>query len=456
MMLALTLGAWLLVLAPPDSGPVVKETKIAEWKDPDWSATTGFLVSPDGTRVAYAKCSNKKCRIVIAGREAKEDKVHGAVTLMNAKWSLDSKRLAYRLVSKKGERIVVDNVPGPEFESVDLNEARFSPESSRFAYIGTTADKPRIVVDGKETPTIGEPDTPIFSPDGKKMAYVTRVDSKYAVVADGVQQRPYSFVTGLSFGADGRLAYSARDWEEWTIVVDGQELARFPKRTDSSGSEAWPTPVFGKVGKHLAWVAPEGEKPLVVVDGKPGKAYDGLGAGPVLSPTDGHAAYVAMDAGKTFVVNGIEEGPPCDEARDLVFSQDGKRFGYFARRGETWSVIIDGVEEAVKGYPIRLLFGPEGHTLLLVRVGDVEVFLDGKSQGIYTRAGTAAFSPDGKHWALATGSGAVVLDGKEKLGYKEIICETEDMPGCVFFDGPVLRYTAHKEDNSVVMAEWPL
>ncbi len=456
MMLALTLGALLLMQAPPDGGPVVKETKISEWKDPDWSATTGFLVSPDGSRVAHARCGKGDCKLFVSGREPKEYRLKGTVSLMNAKWSRDSRRIAFRNLTKAGEKIAVDGVAGPQFESADLNNATFSEDGSRFVYLGTRGDKTHIVVDGKEGPAVGDPETPIFSPDGKRMAYQTRFDGKYAVVVDGVPQRAYSFVTGLRFGADGRLAYSARDWEEWTIVVDGQEIARFPKRTDSSGSEAWPVPIFSKDGKHLAWVAPEGEKPTVVVDGKAGKAYDGLGEELVLHPTDGHAAYIAKDMGKTFVVNGQDEGKPYNEIHSLTFSPDGSRFGYFALEGEIWKLVLDGREEPLKGYPFRLLFGPEGHTLMLVRVGDVEIFLDGKSQGIYARAGTAAFSPDGKHWAVATEQGDVVLDGKEKTGYKEIICETAEKPGCVFFHDGVLRFTAHKEDKSVVMVEWPL
>jgi hypothetical protein len=456
MLITVALSIWFVAQVPPDGGPVVKEKKISEWKDPDWSATTGFLVSPDGSRVAHVKCSKGDCKVIVSGREPREFKVKGTATLMNAKWSRDSKRLAFRNLTAKGERIAVDGVAGPEFDSANLNDARFSPDGSRFVYLGTRGDKTHIVADGKEISPIGEPETPSFSPDGKKMAYETRLDGKYAVVVDGVQQRIYSFVTGLKFGADGRLAYAARDWEEWTIVVDGAEIARFPKRTDSSGTDAWPTPVFSADGKHLAWVAPQGEKPAVVVDGKAGKAYDGLGEELVLSPSDGHPAYIALDKGKIFAVNGDAEGPPYDEVNNLTFGADGTRFGYFALKGETWNLVLDGKEEPLKGYPFRLVFGPEGHMLMLVRVGDVEVFLDGKSQGIYARAGTAAFSPDGKHWAVATEQGDVVLDGKEKSGYREIICETTERPGCVFFYDGILRFTAHKEDKSVVMVEWPL
>jgi hypothetical protein len=65
--------------------------------------------------------------------------------------------------------------------------------------------------------------------------------------------------------------------------------------------------------KHLAYVARRGEKLFVVVDGKEGKEYDGIGAGTLIfSPDSKHLAYVAIRGEKRFVVVDGKEGKEYD------------------------------------------------------------------------------------------------------------------------------------------------
>src|SRR5262245_35768024 len=81
-----------------------------------------------------------------------------------------------------------------------------------------------------------------------------------------------------------------------------------------------------------AWHA---NKPFVVADGVPGKAYDMIGypAQP-FSPDSRRIAYLAARDGKQMaVIDGKEEGA-CEEIAWLWFSPDSGRVAYRARRDQ--------------------------------------------------------------------------------------------------------------------------
>ena len=62
--------------------------------------------------------------------------------------------------------------------------------------------------------------------------------------------------------------------------------------------------------KRIAYVAGEGSKWRVVVDGKEEKQYDATGAGPIFSPDNRRVAYAAGVGNKSFVVVDEIEGTP--------------------------------------------------------------------------------------------------------------------------------------------------
>jgi hypothetical protein len=90
-----------------------------------------------------------------------------------------------------------------------------------------------------------------------------------------------------------------------------------------------------------------GDKILVVVDGKEGKEYDGIGVGTLtFSPDSKHIAYVAKRGDKVFVVVDGKEGKEYDGILEgtLTFSPNSKHVAYVAGRGKKWFVVVDGVE----------------------------------------------------------------------------------------------------------------
>ena len=59
------------------------------------------------------------------------------------------------------------------------------------------------------------------------------------------------------------------------------------------------SPVFSPNGLRVAYSAKKGDKWIIVVDGEPGPAYDGIAKGdPVFSPDSNFVKYRALKNGK--------------------------------------------------------------------------------------------------------------------------------------------------------------
>src|SRR5208337_3317324 len=99
-------------------------------------------------------------------------------------------------------------------------------------------------------------------------------------------------------------------------------------------------------GRHVAYVAQAEDKQFVVIDGKKGKHYDGIGRAIVFSPDSRRVAYIAIIGKKgVVVVDGKEEKPYDAIGSNFTFSPDSKRFAYAAGIKNKGLVVIDGKEE---------------------------------------------------------------------------------------------------------------
>jgi hypothetical protein len=123
----------------------------------------------------------------------------------------------------------------------------------------------------------------------------------------------------------------------------------------------------------------------IVVDGKEGKAYTQVrGDSVVFSMDKKSMAYVAGDGNKNFVVLDGVEGPAFDDVFDLRFSPVGSRLSYGARRGLEYFV-VEGDKEHGPYENIQrdsLVFRPDGKGLAWAAFlpdGNWHVCLDGKS-----------------------------------------------------------------------------
>lgn len=104
---------------------------------------------------------------------------------------------------------------------------------------------------------------------------------------------------------------------------------------------------FSPDSKRLAYAAVADGKWTAVVDGTESKAYDGIGDGtPVFSPDSTRVAFVAESGDQRFLVVDGAAGKPYDTiaGSTVTFGPDGKHVAYVAGHEGKWFVVVDGTE----------------------------------------------------------------------------------------------------------------
>jgi len=141
-----------------------------------------------------------------------------------------------------------------------------------------------------------------------------------------------------------QVAYRAKIGEKQIVVVDGKEGEQY----DGIGKDSL---IFSPDSKRVACAAGIGEKWFIVVDGKEGEQYDGIGKDSLIFSPDSKRVACAAKIGKWlisnkwFVVVDGKEGKQYDGiGTDPIFSPDSKWVAYVAQIGEKQFVVVDGKE----------------------------------------------------------------------------------------------------------------
>ena len=264
----------------------------------------------------------------------------------------------------------------------------------------------------------------IVSPDCRHFAFPVMRRGRWSIFVDGEEKGLYRTVGSLLFSPNGeRLAASVESEDGRVVVVDDKPGKAF----DDFG--LWGK-VFSPDGKHLAYIARRGNTWRVVLDAKEGKAYDGIGKFSLVFSSDSQSlAYVAKRGNKYLTVQGDQEGPEYDGIGDqtLSFAPDGKSLRFVAKRGDKCMVVLDGKECAMFGGVGDVLFSADGRSLAYVAGSNGVKFVvfngvAGKAyQGI--RAKSLAMSADGKtlaYLARDRGFWHAVANGRESPGYSDL------------------------------------
>ena len=264
----------------------------------------------------------------------------------------------------------------------------------------------------------------IVSPDCRHFAFPVMRRGRWSIFVDGEEKGLYRTVGSLLFSPNGeRLAASVESEDGRVVVVDDKPGKAF----DDFG--LWGK-VFSPDGKHLAYIARRGNTWRVVLDAKEGKAYDGIGKFSLVFSSDSQSlAYVAKRGNKYLTVQGDQEGPEYDGIGDqtLSFAPDGKSLRFVAKRGDKCMVVLDGKECAMFGGVGDVLFSADGRSLAYVAGSNGVKFVvfngvAGKAyQGI--RAKSLAMSADGKtlaYIARERGFWHAVKDGRESPAYSDL------------------------------------
>ena len=312
----------------------------------------------------------------------------------------------------------------------------FSPNGERHAYAGQIGSETVLFLDGKEVfRGTNAVESLHFSPDSKHLFCLQRTTDSaqsYRLLRDGQPVTPaFEPATLPVFSADGsRWALAAgkpRMWMVKQLVVDGKDPGYVGEQ-----------PQFTPDGKHLVCITGQMPKWSLLVDGK--EMVSGLGIHKfVISPIGDIGAIVSTgsDGRRKLFINGK---PVVDDASDVVFSPDGKRWAavcgfnqkawvitsegqrhpeywpivnvsftpdssklvYVASVGETNYVVTDGKQDA--GYKLihyRPVFAETGNSFFYTAgfmMGRLSVHYNDHVEPECLAVGNTTLSPDGKRW----------------------------------------------------------
>jgi hypothetical protein len=237
-------------------------------------------------------------------------------------------------------------VDGKVWKTIPGRVLQASPANNgEMAYIAGNTDWV-VVVGGKEWPLCYETGWLMSSPSGKTWAVAARMKKggNIAMMVNGVPGKEYAKIQHgktLFPAGDERVVFGAKTLggskTPAHIVVNGKEGKAFAQvRGDSV--------VFSADKKAMAYVAGDGIKDFVVLNGVEGKAYDEV-ADLRFSPAKSLLIYRARRGTEHFVVLGKNTlGPYVNvKPRSLTFRDDGKVVAWsaFGKDG-LWHVYANG------------------------------------------------------------------------------------------------------------------
>jgi len=411
------------------------------------------VISPDGRHIGWVQPADGQQSAVFDGVAEKPYDAVAALTFTpNSLWH------AYAARSGTTWRIVVNGREQPAFERV--GPPVFSPHSRRLAYTALGADGRVVVAEAPGAP--GKPYEqvfelgPVFSPDSQHLAYGARRGDQWYLVLDGEEQGPFDFLgsaTGIHFSPDSRrVAFGTLKDGKWRVVVDGRGGPLY----DNLGQLA-----FSPDGSRLAYVAQQEGKWRVVLDGREQAPYETIGEDSLLmSPDSRHLAYAAQKAdGKWRIVLDGEESEPYDDLGQMVFRPDGSLLACRVEKDGAEMVLMDG--RAQRSFDRvgdgTLVFSADGrHFGYAARVGDASfVVIDGVRKPRYDMVGYLTFSPRADHYVYAATRGReafIVVDEEEaEQAYDEIWTVPEAR---LIFDTPHrFHYLAIREGTILLIEE---
>jgi len=386
------------------------------------------VISPNGRHLAYIKKAEDKMQVVLDGQEQPAFDRIAALT-----FSPDSQQLAY--VAGQGAEWFVVLGQQAQNRYARVGEPVFSPDGKNLAYVALLPDQKRTVVinnqPGKTWDEIFD-GLLVWSPDGSRLAYGARQGEGWFVVAGPEQYGPYSYLgsaTGLVWSTDGRLAFSVLEGQQWVLIIDGQKQKAYDNLAELA---------FSPDGKRLAYMAQSGQQWRVVLDGQEQPAFDALGEGTLLFSPDGkHLAYAARSGSKwCVVVNGVVPKNTYDSIGQMLFSPQSDQLAYVAQmEGRERVVMVRLAGGKVEHQEDRLwdavgdgslVFSPNGRRFgYIARSGWARfVVVDGRRKPRYDMVGYLTFTPDSRLFLYAaTDAGrtfTVVDEAESEARYQEI------------------------------------
>ncbi len=257
----------------------------------------------------------------------------------------------FAFVAKEGPgKESIRQLPGDEsiskktWKYIAPSTLRASPaQPGEMVYVGGDTQW-NVVVGKKQWPECERLGRLMSSPSGATWACMSKTDDKLVVMVNGVAGKVYSQIQHgdtLFLAGDERVIYGASTLDgsktPARIVIDGKEGKAY---TQVQGDSV----VFSADKKAMAYVAGDGNKNFVVLDGKEGPAFDDV-YDLRFSPVGSRLVYGAQRGLEHFVVEGGKEHGPYENIQrgSLVFRPDGKDIAWTAFGADgNWHVCLNG------------------------------------------------------------------------------------------------------------------
>lgn len=244
--------------------------------------------------------------------------------------SADGARVAYAASAGGRWRVVVDEMPGEPFDAIVRGTLTFDPSGSRVAYAARRGDSVYVVTDGAVSRGWTRATRPLFDDNGAHVAYGATLGALAMVVLDGSAGPAHEAIGEIALSASPEgWAYGAYDHGAWYVIGPGAVLGPYESIRDLR---------FGRRGGAVPSFIARGAGRESAVVGGVSRGSHGHVSSLALDRTGERWGYIADDSAVYVdgTLTAIEK-----QASELAIAEDGARFAYLARRGDTIEVVDD-------------------------------------------------------------------------------------------------------------------
>lgn len=261
----------------------------------------------------------------------------------------------------------------------------------------------------------------------------------------------YDSIRGIAMSSDeNHVVFLGISGKKQFMVVDGKPGPAFEWIIPESVSN-------GPDGAHLGYLVQTSTETQPVIDGQPGKGFYTVNNNQIFWSPDGKRTAMGVHlqgGGAAMVVDGTP-GNSFDSVDAPFFSPDSKRVAYVARRAKRQFVVVDGQEQKAYDAVGRLTFSPNSKHLSYEAVVNEKclLILDGQEGKGYDSVKLGpGFSADGARLVAVVAQSnnlIVVINGRESEPYEKLVAGDFVLSP----DGKRIAYAVKKGDKQLAIID---